>query len=219
MSKIQVYFVPGLAASIEIFENIHLPEALFEVHFLEWILPLHKETIEHYAKRMTDKIKHEQVVLIGVSFGGIMVQEMAKIIPTKKTIIISSVKSNQELPLHMKFAKFTKCYKAIPTRLLGKVNYLSKYIKGRGVLAKRVQLYQKYLFMKQTTYLDWAIENVLLWKRTIPDPNVIHIHGDEDMIFPIKNIKNCIPVKGGTHIMIVTKYKWLNENLPQIILE
>ena len=43
--------------------------------------------------------------------------------------------------------------------------------------------------------------------------------GDDDMIFPIKNIKNCIILKGGTHIMIVTKYKWLNENLPKIILE
>jgi len=33
MSKIQVYFVPGLAASIEIFENIKLPEEIFEMHF------------------------------------------------------------------------------------------------------------------------------------------------------------------------------------------
>jgi hypothetical protein len=73
--------------------------------------------------------------------------------------------------------------------------------------------------MKQTKYLDWAIENVLLWQRNIPDEKVIHIHGDEDMVFPISNIKNCIVVKGGTHIMIVNKYKWLNENLPNLILE
>lgn len=219
MSKIQVYFVPGLAASIEIFENIKLPEALFETHFLEWILPIHNETIESYAKRMCEKITHEDIILIGVSFGGIMVQEMSNIIKTKKTIIISSVKSNQELPIHMKLARATKFYKVLPTSLLSKVNYLSRYIKGRGLIAKRVQLYNKYLFMKQTKYLDWAIENVLLWQRSIPDEKVIHIHGDEDMIFPISNIKNCIIVKGGTHIMIVTKYKWLNENLPKIILE
>ena len=219
MSKIQVYFVPGLAASIEIFENIKLPEELFEMHFLEWILPLHNETIESYAKRMCEKILHEKVVLIGVSFGGIMVQEMSKVIKAKKIIIISSVKSNQELPIHMKLAKATNFYKVIPTSLLGKVNYLSRYIKGRGLLAKRVQLYNKYLFMKQTKYLDWAIENVLLWQRSVPDEKVIHIHGDDDMVFPISNIKKCIIVKGGTHIMIVTKFKWLNENLPKIILE
>ena len=56
-----------------------------------------------------------------------MVQEMSKIVKTKKTIIISSVKSNQELPIHMKLAKATKLYKALPTSLLGQVNYLSHH--------------------------------------------------------------------------------------------
>ncbi|MBP6127572.1 alpha/beta hydrolase [Flavobacterium sp.] len=219
MSKTHVYFVPGLAASIEIFENIKLPKEQFEMHYLEWILPLHHETIKNYAKRMCEGITHENCVLVGVSFGGIMVQEMSEIIKTQKVIIISSVKSNQELPIHMKLAKATKLYKALPTSLLSQVNYLSRYIKGRGLLAKRVKLYNRYLFMKQTKYLDWAIENVLLWQRSIPDEKVIHIHGDEDMVFPISNIKNCIVVKGGTHIMIVNKYKWLNENLPKLILK
>jgi hypothetical protein len=219
MSKIHVYFVPGLAASIEIFENINLPEEHFEMHYLDWILPLKNETIQNYAKRMCEKITNENCVLIGVSFGGIMVQEMSEIIKTRKIIIISSVKSNKELPLHMKLAKTTKLYKALPTRLLGQVNTLSKYIKGRGLIAKRIKLYNRFLFMKQPKYLDWAIENVLLWKRNIPDKKVIHIHGDEDLVFPISNIKNCIVLKGGTHIMIVNKYKWLNENLPKLILK
>lgn len=219
MSKIHVYFVPGLAASTGIFEYIQLPKDKFEMHYIEWILPQHNETISSYAKRMCETITEENHVLIGVSFGGIMVQEMAQFVNPKKIIIISSVKSNQELPTHMRFAKATNFYKILPTSLLGKVNYLARYVKGRGLLAKRVQLYNKYLYMKNTNYLDWAIKNVLLWKRTIPDEKVIHIHGDEDMVFPIKHIKNCITVKGGTHIMIVNKYKWLNENLPKIILE
>lgn len=219
MQKTHVYFVPGLAASIEIFEYIKLPESHFEMHFIEWILPKQKENISQYAKRMCETIAHENVVLIGVSFGGIMVQEMAAHINAKKVIIISSVKSNQELPLHMKLAKETKFYKILPTSLLGKVNYLARYVKGRGLLAKRVQLYNKYLHMKQTNYLDWAIENVLLWQRTQPDKNIIHIHGNDDMVFPISKIKNCINLEGGTHIMIVNRHKWFNENLPKLILE
>lgn len=219
MSKIPVYFVPGLAASVEIFEYIKLPEDQFEVYFLEWILPKHNESIQEYAKRMCEKITHVNIVLIGVSFGGIMVQEMAAFVKTQKVIIISSVKSNQELPIHMKLAKATKFYKVLPTSLLGKVNYLSRYVKGRGLLAKRVQLYNKYLYMKQTKYLDWAIENVLLWQRSVPDEKVIHIHGNDDMVFPISKIKNCIVLEGGTHIMIVNRHKWFNENLPKLILE
>ena len=88
MSKTHVYFVPGLAASIEIFENIKLPKEQFEMHYLEWILPLHHETIKNYAKRMCEGITHENCVLVGVSFGGIMVQEMSEIIKTQKVIIM-----------------------------------------------------------------------------------------------------------------------------------
>ena len=29
--------------------------------------------------------------------------------------------------------------------------------------------------------------------------------------------RNCIVIKGGTHIMIINKYKWFNENLPKLI--
>jgi hypothetical protein len=56
------------------------------------------------------------------------------------------------------------------------------------------------------------------WSQDEAIPNIIHIHGDRDPVFPIKNISNCITLKGGTHIMIINKYKWFNENLPKLIL-
>lgn len=216
MTKTPVYFMPGLAASSSIFENIKLPEDEFEVVLLEWFMPFEKESLEDYALRMTANIKHEKPVLIGVSFGGILVQEMSKHINVRKTIIVSSVKSNKEFPRRMKIAKKTLAYKLIPTQLLVNVEALAKYAFGETV-TKRLALYEKYLQMRDKKYLDWAIENVILWKNDKVNDKVVHIHGVQDEIFPIKYIANCIPVNGGTHIMIINKYKWLNENLPSII--
>lgn len=210
--------MPGLAASSSIFENIHLPEDQFEMVLLEWFVPKPKESLSDYALRMTKKIKHENPVLIGVSFGGILVQEMSQHISVRKTIIISSVKSNKEFPKRMKFAKKTLAYKLIPTSLLSNVEVLAKLTLGNSV-EKRVKLYEKYLKMRDKKYLDWALENVILWKREKPQKNVLHIHGDKDEVFPPKYIKEFIPVKNGTHVMIINKYKWLNENLPKLILE
>lgn len=207
-----------MAASSTIFENISLPKEQFEVYLLEWFVPKINESLSDYALRMTQEIKHENPVLIGVSFGGILVQEMSEHIATRKVIIISSVKCNKELPRRMKVAKKTLAYKLIPTRLLSNVELLAKYAFGETV-TKRIQLYEKYLRMRDKKYLDWAIENVILWKRCEPNPKVIHIHGLNDEVFPVKHIKEFIPVKNGTHIMIINKYKWLNENLPKIILE
>ena len=216
MSKIPIYFMPGLAASSKIFENIKLPADEFEMIMLEWFVPLNNESLEEYALRMTKNIKHENPVLIGVSFGGILVQEMSKFIKVRKTIIVSSVKSNKEFPRRMKIAKTTMAYKLIPTQLLSNVEALAKYAFGETV-TKRLALYEKYLQMRDKKYLDWAIENVILWKNDKADDKVVHIQGMDDEIFPIKYITNCIPIKGGTHIMIINKYKWLNENLPSII--
>lgn len=217
MSKIPVYLMPGLAASAAIFERIALPEAVFETVLLEWEIPLDQETLPDYAKRMTEKIKHPNPVLIGVSFGGILVQEMAAFVQVRKVIIISSVKSNLEFPRRMKIAKTTKAYKLIPMSLILNIENLAKFSFGAKV-NQRLKLYEKFLSVRDIRYLDWAVEKVILWDRTVADKNVIHIHGDADDVFPIKYISDCIVVKGGTHIMILNKYKWLNANLPEIIL-
>lgn len=218
MEKIHVYFMPGLAASSLIFERIELPENQFEIHLLDWELPLPNETLPDYAKRMSKLVLEPNPVLIGVSFGGVLVQEMAQFLRPKKVIIISSVKTNLEVPLRMKFAKSTKAYKLLPTSWLHNVELLAKYSFGNAI-KKRLKLYEKYLSMREKVYLDWAIEQMILWQRTEVDKNVIHIHGTVDEVFPAKNIQNFIPVNGGTHIMILSKSRWLNENLPKIILE
>lgn len=218
MSKIPVYFMPGLAASPTIFEYINLPPETFEVHLLEWVLPNGNESLKSYAKRMAEKVIHDGAVLIGVSFGGVLVQEMKQFLNPRKVIIISSVRCNLELPNRMKIAKSTKAYKLLPTGLMQDVELLTKYAFG-DMLKKKLKLYEKYLHMRNKSYLDWAIEQMICWKRIKIDPEIIHIHGDADEVFPAKNIKQFINVKGGTHSMILNKYKWFNTNLPKIILE
>lgn len=217
MSRIPVYFMPGLAASPLIFEKIRLPEDEFEIVLLEWMIPLDKESLHEYAVRVSKNITHENPVLVGVSFGGILVQEISKVIPVRKTIIISSAKCNTEFPRKFKIAKTTGAYKLLPLKLLLKVEDLAKFSFGPKI-NERLRLYEKFLSVRDLKYLEWAIEQVMLWDRCEPDENVIHIHGDADEVFPSKYIKGFIPVKGGTHIMIINRFRWLNENLPKIIL-
>ena len=222
MSKVEqniihVYFMPGMAANPSIFEYINLPENQFELHFLEWMIPEKNETLKDYANRMTAKIKHKNPVLIGVSFGGLLVQEMGKIIACKKLIVISSMKSKNELPKRLKILKATKAYKILPTQLIGNIELLAKFVFGKTAI-KRIELYKKYLSVSDKRYLDWAIEQIIFWDQANPNPNAIYIHGDKDAVFPHSKSGNCVIIKGGTHIMIINKYKWFNENLPKLIL-
>ena len=218
MSRIHVYFMPGMAASSLIFERIKMPEDTFESHLLDWIIPNKNDTLQDYAKKMAEKVTHQNVVLIGVSFGGILVQEMAHFLSVKKVIIISSVKSNTELPSRMKIAKSTKAYKLLPTSMAQKIEVLSKFAFG-SIIKQRLILYEKYMCMRDKTYLDWSIEQIINWTQITPDSNLVHIHGDADEVFPIKNIKNVIEIKGGTHLMILNRFRWFNIHLPEIILK
>lgn len=214
---IHVYFMPGMAASSKIFEYIELPVNQFKIHYLEWVLPIENESLSNYAFRMTKHIEHENSVIVGVSFGGVLVQEMSKLVHFKKVIIISSVKSVNELPKKMQIAKVTKAYKLLPTQFVSNFENLAKYLLGDNI-PKRIELYKKYLSVSDVVYLDWAIENMVCWNQETPIQNIIHIHGDNDNVFPIKYIEGCIVIKNGTHIMILNKYKWFNENLPKLIL-
>ena len=216
--KIPIYFLPGLAANTSIFKNIQLDPDKFDVHFLEWMIPFEEESISEYAQRFCSKVLRPNAVLVGVSFGGIIAQEMNLVHDFRKIIIISSVKTRYELPLHLQLAGKTKVYKLLPTSFFAQnIDLLSKYAFGKPIV-DRLKLYKQYLSITDKRYLDWAIKQVVSWDQEESDPNLIHIHGNKDIVFPIDNIKRCVLVEGGTHIMILNKYKWLNENLPKLII-
>jgi len=215
--EIHLYCMPGLAANSKIFEFIRMPKP-FVIHKLEWIDPLPNESIQSFSKRMCEKIKKKNPILLGVSFGGILVQEMSKIIPCHKVIIISSVKSYKEFPIHIMLGRKSKAYKYFPTQWIDKTEDFIGFVFGPS-MRKRMGLYKHYLSFRSKEYLQWALHHFFQWDQKEADPKVIHIHGTHDALIPVFNIKNYIAVKGGTHAMILRKAHLLNEILPEIILK
>ena len=207
--------MPGMAANPKIFEFIKLPEN-FKTHHLEWQMPYKNELISEYTLRISRLIKGNNIVLIGVSFGGIIVQEISKIIKCSKVIIISSVKSNKELPLMMQIGKKTKAYKFFNVNWINDFESLALFVFG-PIVRNRIELYRKYLSVRDENYLKWSIHQIVNWDQKNPLKDIIHIHGNIDLVFPSIYIKKAIFVSGGTHAMILRKASWLNKNLPIII--
>lgn len=211
--------MPGMAANSLIFEKIQLDTNLFECYFLEWLEPQSHESLENYAKRLIANIKHDNPVLIGVSLGGIIVQEIAKLITVRKVIIISSVKDPSEFPIRMKYAKKFKLYHIFPTRFFNTFENVTKKIVSSKKIKIRIEMYKKYLTVRSKNYLDWAFESIIEWENKNPVLNIVHIHGTKDHIFPHEKIKDAILLPNATHVLVLLQYKWLNKNLPQLILE
>ena len=139
MEKTPLYFMPGLAASPKIFENLAVDMDRYTLHYLNWIEPqTTDEDINSYAYRLSAQIKEKNPVLIGISFGGIIVQELASYVHPKKVIIVSSVKHQDELPKRFKIAKLTKIYKVFPTVVIENLEDYLEFFIGKG-LKKRAE--------------------------------------------------------------------------------
>ena len=214
-----IYLMPGMAASPRIFEFIDLP-CEFEVVKLSWMPPFQNESLSEFAQRMCERVTHKNPILLGVSFGGILVQEMAKLIQCRQVIIVSSVKTKMELPRSMKLAKKTGAHKLLPTQWIKSLESLALYVFGPSIRPK-VEAYQKYLSERDPSYLDWSIDTIVNWEQTQFDSTIIHVHGDKDHVFPIENLDTSgrfYRLKDASHAMILTHHKWFNKQLPELLL-
>ncbi len=199
-----VYLLPGLGLSPAIFDNLKLEAK--EIHYLEWLTPTKRESLKNYVARLAEGIDSSKgkVVLIGHSFGGICMQEISKIIPTQKVILLSSIKSKKENPASFKF-----WLRILPLYKLGGKKIMLNTFKTWGPKhGYRTAAAQKVLIeavaQHESYYFKWATEQVCKWQKTghYPAP-IVHIHGTKDKTFPWRKIqKPFITVPNGSHIML-----------------
>jgi pimeloyl-ACP methyl ester carboxylesterase len=128
----KIYCISGLGADERAFAKLHIEG--YQLIHLPWLLPVQNETIEQYAKRMSENIKEENPVLMGLSFGGIVSIEIAKYTPAEKVILISSVKSSKEMPVWMKLAGKLRLNKIMPMRPYKILEPLQNYNLGATTL-------------------------------------------------------------------------------------
>ncbi|MBK9330797.1 MAG: hypothetical protein IPM95_16185 [Sphingobacteriales bacterium] len=60
------------------------------------------------------------------------------------------------------------------------------------------------------------MDAIVKWKSTEDyRKDIIHIHGTKDEMFPFRNIKNAIPVEGGSHSMLLIQHDMVNKILQE----
>ena len=210
-----VYCISGLGADERAFAKLKLLPG-FRIQVLPWLSPEKDETIEHYATRMREPVTEENPVLMGLSFGGIMCTEIAKQIPVEKLIIISSIKTRDELPGWMKAVAMLRLNKFMPLRSSRMTEPLQNHFLGvtNEEDLKVARHYRKNADMK---YVRWAVDQVVNWKNSLAHPSIYHIHGDNDKMFPIKKVKPDFTLKKGGHFMIMNRASEVSDCINAIL--
>ncbi|RLD78041.1 MAG: alpha/beta hydrolase [Bacteroidetes bacterium] len=130
--------------------------------------------------------------------------EINEILKPKKVIIVSSAKCRNELPFQYKFQKAIPIYRIIPKWLIKKSTFIVQPL-FEPDRKKEKETCIAMLKDKDPVFLKRTIEMIVNWNRVDYDPDIIHIHGDNDHTIPIKNIKYNYLIDGGSHMMILTR--------------
>lgn len=210
-----VYVISGLGADYKVLERLEFPEG-FTVQFIPWLMPQRNETFESYTSRMAENIDDSKpFVLLGYSFGGILVQEIHRIKPAVKVIILASLRSGKEKSVLLKVGSYTGITRLIPEGLFkNESNYLYRYF--RKLIASDHPRLNEYFTQRDPYYLKWSVENISRWNAD-PQDKVIQIMGDKDQVFPIKNCRPDFVIQGGTHLFPATKSREVNKILFSVL--
>lgn len=199
-----VYFISGLGADRQAFERIELPPQ-FSVHHLDWITPARGESLDAYAMRLSEGIDRSQpFAVVGLSMGGMIASVLSQKLHPQKTVLISSVGGANEFPRLFKWVRYVPVYKLAPLWLLRKPNPFSRWL--FGARSKNEKELMNYLVSHaETRFIKWAMHAIIQWSQKERPPNLFHIHGSHDKIFPLKYTRPDFVIENGSHFMVWTR--------------
>src|SRR5579862_4896717 len=210
----KIYCISGLGADEKVFDKLKIHGVV--LRYLRWLTPEKNETIENYSIRMSLQIEDENPVLMGVSFGGMMAIEIAKRKQIQKIILISSVKSQKELPAWMRFCGKLNLNFLMPARSPKWFDPIADIYLGVANADEKL-LAKNFREAVSPVYLHWAVDKVIKWKNAIQPTNIFHIHGTLDKTFPIKNIQPTHVIKNGGNFMVMNRADEISAIIENIV--
>jgi len=184
--------------------------------YLDWIRPLANEGFEDYAKRFSQSIsRDEEFVLVGLSFGGMLASELAKIVSPKKLIIISSLSSYKELPWYFKLAGKLGIHKIISPSLYKRATVMNRFM-GAGNKEMKSIVYS-YVNNIDPAFIRWSLNVIVHWAHTERLSDLVHIHGSNDHLLPYRYVKADYMIKNGGHLMVMNKADEVNSILQEVL--
>lgn len=199
-----IYCISGLGADERIFKHLLVPQATL-IH-LPWLPFDRHETMQTYAAKMATQIHEQEPILIGLSFGGMLVSEISQQIPIRKGFLISSAKNKTELPDLSAIITFLLQHGLVPFNLF-KIPNRVLFEKFGATTDDEKKLLTEVLKDTQSDYLRAAFKVILQWNSTSMPQRCIHIHGTHDRIIDPTYVHPDYWIQDGSHMMIWNRSK------------
>ena len=197
-----IYCISGLAADHRLFGNLSIPG--YQLVQLPWVSYTREDNMASYAQKMIKGITGERAIIIGLSFGGMLSVEIAKLHPGWKIFIVSSAKTSAELGYNSSLLRWVSDKELIPAALFNIPHFLSLYRLGAHTPAEK-KLLRAVIRDGDAAFTRWSINTLLNWNNQSYPDNITHIHGTNDKVILSGNVQPDHWIEGGSHIMIYNR--------------
>jgi pimeloyl-ACP methyl ester carboxylesterase len=197
--SIPIYLIPGMTSDYPVYSRILplLPSAVV----IDFIQPNPRETLVSYASRMASQLPSNSFIG-GVSFGGIVALEVARILRPRGCILISSIRHPSELPPWFRIGRLLggRCC----SFFLGMIGSAAAMLPKSVCTSTTIRATK--LAGLDGRWYRWATSAVVDWKPELAFDGcpVLQIHGTADTTFPIRYTHPDIIVPDGRHALPIS---------------
>jgi pimeloyl-ACP methyl ester carboxylesterase len=209
----RILLLTGMTPDPRIFDR--LAPLLPTASLVPWVAPLPEESIPDYAQRLADSIVvRDDIIVCGVSFGGIIAQELALHLNAKACVLISSVRSTGQLPPWFRIFRPLAIHRVEP--ILSAIGTAADFYPTSIRTDATARLSK--LAGAAGAWHRWATTSVLRWD---PSPElaklrIVQIHGDRDTTFPIRYVDPDVVIANGGHELPITHASDIAEMLTKL---
>lgn len=208
MSKI--IFISGIGADKRAFSNLRISNKLEHI-YAEW-LPLERknESFESYCNRLILKYEiSSEDILIGLSFGGLVSQEIAKKLRNKQVILISSFRNKSDLKPIMYYGLKLKLNRLLPPFRIPIVSDLIAYLLNSGKKESKKVLADM-LKVADFRFINWAIRQIdQVDLKSNYKEHYLSFTGTNDKL--VSNWSHKHSIDAGSHFMVFDKAEQISD--------
>ncbi|MEM7572638.1 MAG: alpha/beta fold hydrolase [Bacteroidota bacterium] len=214
----RLHLISGLAADRSAFDRLGTFTSL-PLNYIDW-LPNHpEEPLADYAQRL---IKHYQIreddLLLGLSFGGLVSLEIARILASPKVILLSSFRDKQDLQPPLYWSLRLGLHRIIPKYRLRLINGMLKYQFSAVSEAGRKVL-DRMLNQSDLALTKWSVQKIAETKyRPLAITAVYSLLGDADRMVRTWPHEQLSIIPGGGHFMVFEQAEAVTAQLKKILV-
>lgn len=196
-----VYLLPGIGCDHRLFDRLDL--AGLDVVKLDWPDFPAGCALADIAQALQPQVDTTRPhVLVGVSMGGMVAQELATLTRPERVVLISSWTGPQEWPAHVRAGAQLGGH-----RLIGRFTMWATWPLKR-MLGDRDRATDRLLWDMARAQTAAKVRRgtaaILRWKGSPWTGPLTRIHGDHDVVIPLRFTVDH-RIAGGTHILVLTR--------------